>query len=340
MAARRLRTIGLVVAGFIAILIGVAAWLFRTEDIPDVLPPVVGDPASIVIPPVADEPPLRVADLAGKTAFFIVFSPQMDNKKEGQALNRALNRWVFPPTTVGRIVADAEGFGMFKGKVVEMLGHMAGEFRFGISVDYDAVFTSTFALPKGHHGFVVLGPDGTVIERRSGGAEGADLERIREMLGATEPPQGPPMPTFSIGDLDSTKCGNPTPCAIIFLGKDVARTDVPGIEDGFDGEDEQAAKLLADPSIRMVSTAFKAKLQRAKGAIVGRTTGLEFPTWSVVESSPEGREAFGVGVDEAVFVLIDSEGHMPMVVRGVLPLYQWGRVADTLGVEIDDEEDD
>lgn len=340
MAASRLRTIGLVVAGLVVLLFGLGAWLFRVEDIPDELPPVVGDPTAVVIPPVGDEPPLRIADLAGNTAFFIVFSPQMDDKKEGQALNRALNRWLLPPTTKGYIVADAEGFGMFKGKVVEMLGRMTGEFRFPISVDYDAVFTSTFALPKGHHGFVVVGPDGAVLERRSGGAEGADLDRIREMLGASEPPPGPAMPTFATGDVDSKACGNGTPCALIFLGKPVARTDVPGIEDGFDGDDAESAVRLADPSIRMIATAFKAKLQRAKGAIVGRTSGLSFPTWTVVEESQEARTAFGIGPDEAVFVLIDAEGRIAMDVRGVLPLYQWGRVADTLGVEIDDEEED
>lgn len=331
--------IGMVAGGAALLLVGVGAWFFRVDEIPAQLEPVVGDPTAVVIPAAGDEPPLRIADLAGKTAFFIVFSPQMSDKKEGQALNRALNRWIFPPTTVGHIVGDAEGLGVFKGKVVEMLGRMKGELRFPINVDYEGVFTTTFALPKGHHGFVVVGPDGAVLERKSGGAEGAELDRIREMLGATEPPPGPAMPEFSIGDLDAKSCGHGTPCAIIFLGKPVARTDVPGIDDGFDGDDEEAANRLQDASIRMVSTAFKAKLTKAKGAIVGHVSGMEFPTWSVVEESAEGRAAFGVGADEAVFVLIDAEGRMPMVVRGVLPLYQWGRVADTLGVEIDDDED-
>jgi hypothetical protein len=331
--------IGMAAGGAALLLLGVGAWFFRVDEIPAELEPVVGDPAAVVIPAAADEPPLRIADLAGKTAFFIVFSPQMSDRKEGQALNRALNRWIFPPTSVGHIIGDAEGFGVFKDKVVEMLGRMQGELRFPIHVDYEGVFTSTFALPKGHHGFVVIGPDGTVLERISGGAEGAALERIREMLGATEPPPGPAMPEFSIGELDSTTCGHGTPCAIIFLGKDIARADVPGIDDGFDGEDDEEAKRLADPSIRMITTAFKAKLSKAKGAIVGRVSGMEFPTWSVVEASPEGRAAFGVAADEAVFVLIDAEGRMPMVVRGALPLYQWGRVADTLGVELDDDDD-
>lgn len=339
MAAPRLRTLGVVVVGLVVLLLGAGAWLFRVDDIPAELPPVVGDPNAIVIPSAADEPELRVSELRGTTTFFIVFSPQMSDRKEGQALNRALNRWIYPETTKGRIVADAEGFGMFKGKVVEMLGRLAAELRFPINVDYEGVFATTFALPKGHHGFVVLGPDGAVLERRSGGAVGEDLERIRELLGASEPPPGPERPSVMIGDFDVGQCGGGTPCGIIFLGRDVARSDVPDIEDGFDGDDEETAKRNQDPSIRMVAAAFKAKLKKARGVLVGRTSNLEFPTWSVVESSPEGRAAFGLGPDEAAFVLIDGDGRVAMTVRGLLPIYQWGRVADTLGVELDDEED-
>jgi len=246
---------------------------------------------------------------------------------------------VLPPGTVGHIVGDAAGFGMFKAKAEGMMKHFADETRYPVHVDFEGVFASTFGLAKGHHGFVVIGPDGAVLERRSGGAEGAELERIGVMLGAEEPPAGPPMPSFSLGELSSERCGHGTPCAIIFLGREVARADVPGIDDGFDGAEDEAIERMKDPSIRMVSTAVKAKLRRAEGAIVGGTPQLEFPTWQVIDGAPEARAAFGLDATEPAFVVIDADGRIPVLARGAMPMYQWGRVADVLGVELDDDDD-
>lgn len=337
--APRLRKLALVFVGLVAVVLGVGAWLLRVDDIPEELPPVVGDPLAIVIPPVGDEPELRLAELRGTTAFFVLFSPQMGDSKEGQALNRALNRWIYPPTTVGHIIGDADGFAMFKGKVAEMMKHFADETRFPVHVDYEGVFGPAFGLIKGHHGFVVLGPNGTVLERRSGGAEGADLERIRELLGAQEPPVGPAMPEFEIGELESSSCGGGTPCAIIFLDREIAKADIPGIDDGFDGEDEEKYRRMKDPSIRMVSTAMKAKLAGARGVIVGVTHDLDFPTWSRVDDDPDGRAAFGLGPTDAAFIVIDRDGHIALQTRGPIAMYQWGRVADVLGVELDEDDD-
>jgi hypothetical protein len=326
--------------GLVAVVLGVGAWYLRVDDIPDELPPVVGDPATIDIPAAADQAPqLRIADLHGKTAFFIVFSPSMDDKKEGQKLNRALNRWILPANVEGHIVADAEGFGLFQEKVKTFIGAFAGEMRFPLHVDYEGIFRTTFALTKGHHNFVVLGPDGAILERRSGGAEGADLERIREMLGGQEPPVGPPMPEFEVGGLSSTSCGGGTPCAIIFLAKDVAKTDVPGAEGGFDGEDEEAMQRMKDPSIRMVSTAMKAKLGKAKGVLVGRTPGIELPTWLQVDEDADGRAAFGLGPNDPAFIVIDDQGRVDLLARESVPVYKWGRAADVLGVELDEDDD-
>ncbi|HWB76588.1 MAG TPA: hypothetical protein VG755_16595, partial [Nannocystaceae bacterium] len=250
MARRRLKKIAIVVVGALAILLGVGAWLLRVEDIPDELPPIQGDPAAIAIPPAGGEPPLELAKLGGKTAFFVVVGPQTGESKEGEALNRALNRWEFPKETVGYIIGDAEGFGMFQDRIAKIMKHFASEMRYPLYVDFEGSFTNTFALPKGHHGFVVMGPDGTVLDRRSGGAEGEDLTAIRELLGAREPEVGPPAPEFAVGDLDRASCSSGTPCALVFLGHDVAREDVPGVPDGFDGEDEERFAKMRDPSIR------------------------------------------------------------------------------------------
>ncbi len=319
----------------VAVLVGVGAWFMRVESIPDELPPVVGDPLALEIPPVADEPALRLRELAGKTAFFVVVGPQPGITKEGEKLNRALNRWQLPPDTVGFIIGDAEGFAMFRDKVAKTMGEFASELRYPLHVDFEGEFLRTFSLSKGHHGFVVLGPDGAVLERRSGGAEGDDLERIRVMLGGEEPPVGSAMPRFSIGGLSDADCGGGTPCVVAFLGHAVARSDVPGIEDGFEGDDEVATQHMRDPAIRNVATALRAKLERAKGVLVGSTRDIEFPTWLRVDDSPEGRAAFGVAADESAVVVIDDEGRVAVVERGLVPLYRWGRVADLLHVEID-----
>lgn len=337
MARGRIRKLLLVVAGLVVVVLGVGAWLLRVEDIPDELPPVQGDPLAIELAPVADEGWLRLRELGGTTSFFVIMGPQSGDSKEGQPLNRALNRWVYPPTTRGYWIGDAEGFAMFRSKVSEAMTQFAGELRFPLHVDFEGTFIKTFGLSKGHHGFVVLGPDGTVLERRSGGAEGADLERIREMLGAREPdPVGTP-PAFSIGGLADSDCGRGTACVVAFLGHAVARNQVPGIEDGFEGEDEQASANMRDPAIRNVSSAMRAKLEHARGVLVGATVDLEFPTWLRVDASPEGRKAFGVAEDESAEFVIDAQGRLAVAERGLVPLYRWGRIADLLGVEIDNK---
>jgi hypothetical protein len=331
-----LRRIGIVVVAALALLLGGGAWLLRVEDIPDELPPIQGDPAAIAIPPSGSEPPLELAKLGGKTAFFVVVGPQTGDSKEGQALNRALNRWELPKETVGYIIGDAEGFAMFQDRIAKIMKHFASEMRYPLYVDFEGSFVNTFGLAKGHHGFVVMGPDGSVIERRSGGAEGEDLAAIRELLGAREPEVGPPAPEFAVGDLDRASCSDGTPCALVFLGHDVAVADVPGVPDGFDGEDEEKFAKLRDPSIRMVSNASKAKLEHAKGVIIGRVTGVELETWQQVEDAPDVRKIFGIGADEAAIVVIDDQGRVAVQERGLVPIYKWGRVADILGVELDD----
>ena len=40
------------------------------------------------------------------------------------------------------------------------------ESRFPIYVDFEGAMMKTFKLVKGHHGFVVLGPEGEVLQRQ------------------------------------------------------------------------------------------------------------------------------------------------------------------------------
>jgi len=329
------RRLALALAAVVLLLAGGGAWLFRVEDIPDELPAMLEDPTAVEIPPVRDEPPLKLAELRGRTAFFVVVGASSGDSPEGEQLNRALNRWIYPETTVGYIIGDAEGFEVFREKVAKILERFASEMRYPLYVDFAGDFMRTFQLPKGHHGFVVLGPDGSVLLRKSGGIEGAALEEVRAMLGAREPDPGPPAPALTVGSLDLAACQGGYACAILFLGHDVARSDVPGIDDGFEGDDDEMFAKMRDPAIRLVSSASKMRLESSAGVIVGRTRDLELETWERLEDAPEARAAFQIGPQDSAIVVI-AEGRVEFRKTGLVPVYEWGRVADLLGVEIND----
>jgi hypothetical protein len=332
----RARRIALVLVALVGVVLGVGAWLLRVEDIPDELPPLAGSPDDVVIPALDGASELRLSALRGKTAFFVVVGPHTGDSKEGQKLNRALNRWRFPEGTIGYIVGDAEGFGLFRGKIEKLMRFFGAEMRYPVFVDFEGVFVRTFALPKGHHGFVVLGPQGELLERRSGGIDdAAELERVRALLGGSEPEPGPLAPTFVAGDVDPAGCREAA-CALVFLGREVARSEVPGIADGFDGDEDAAFEKMRDPAVRMVSTLLRMQLTDARGVVVGRTRDLELTTWRRLEDAPELRAAFELQEGDTAIVVIDTDGRVAFRKVGFVPLYEWGRVADLLGVEIND----
>jgi predicted transcriptional regulator len=336
---RRLLKLTLGALALVVVLGALAAWrLFRVEDIPDQLDPVEDDPAEIVIEGVGDQPPLRLADLQGRHAFFVIIGPQSAKSKEGQVVNRALNRWTYPDTTVGYIIGDAEGFGLFRDKVAGAMEHFGQEVRFPLYVDFEGVFMQTFKLPKGHHGVVVIGPEGEVLLRHSGGVEGEDLEELRTVLGASEPPPGPEAPAFSVGPLDQARCAQRT-CALAFLGESVARSDIPGIEGGFEGEEEETFEKTRNPSIRIAMTLLSTRLEEVEGVVIGRTSDLEFETWATVDEAEEARAAFELAPDEAALIVIE-QGRISFFDRGRIPLYRWSTAADLLGIELEDRRND
>jgi predicted transcriptional regulator len=322
----------MLLAASIAILAAGAWMLLRVEDIPEQLLPVVHDPDDVVIESSGPGPDLALARLRGKTAFFILVGPQTADSNEGEALNRALSRWEYPDTTEGYIIGDAEGFGVFRERIDEVMQHFAREQRFPLFVDYEGAFVQTFQLPKGHHGFVVLGPDGRVEMRRSGGV--ADIQRVRTLLGASEPPPGPPAPSIELGPLDDASCRG-VPCVVILLGREVARTEIPFIEDGFDGDKDARLAQLRDPDIRLVASALEMQLDHALGVLVGVTPDLAFDTWTQVEQAPDVRQALGLAEETPALIIIEH-GRIAFSREGFIPLHAWGRIADLLGVEIND----
>ena len=332
--SRRVK-IGLVALALLVVFGAVTAWrLFRVEGIPEVLEPIEADPTEIVIEGLGDQPTLRLAELKGHHAFFVLVGAHSAKSKEGEEINRALNRWIYPEGTTGYIIGDAEGFGLLRDKITKIMGNFAEEVRFPLYVDFEGVFMQTFKLPKGHHALVVLGPDGEPLFRHSGGVEGAGIDEVRELLGAQEPPPGPEPPAFSLGPLDHERCAQRT-CAIAFLGEPVEQADVPGIEGGFAGDDDEGFERMRNPSVRIVRTLLPTRLEEADGVIVGRISGLELETWTSIAEDESARAAFEVAPDEAALVII-SEGRIAFFDRGLIPLYRWSAAADLLGIELDD----
>ena len=325
----------LAIAGLLVPL-GAGAWmLLRVEDIPEQLPPVELDPDDIVIDGVAGAPPLALEQLRGKTVFFVLVGPWTGESEEGEDLNRALNRWEFPDTTQGYIIGDAEGFGVFSDQIGELMQHFAAEVRVPLYVDFDGIFARTFALPKGHHGFVVLGPDGEIVMRKSGGVPLEQLDEVKQLLGAEEPPAGPEAPAFEIGNVRRDDCIQ-EPCIILALGRSVALSEIPGVEGGFEGDDEAAFEQMLDPALRNLAMARRMELGDRRGVIIGQVPdAVELVGWERIDEHPQSLTELGIEPDQAGIVLVE-DGRIRLLATGLVPLYRWGVVADLLGVEVND----
>ncbi len=318
-------SVGLAVAG--------AAWWFtRTEDIPEVLEEVEESPAVVEIPGMGGQPPLKLEALEGKTVVIAVSGTWSAKSPEGEATNRALSRWVYPESTVGYVVADAGGMGVFADRIEATMASYATEIRFPLYVDFEGVFVDTFKLPKGHHGLVVLGPDGSIVQRHSGGLEGEALDALREQLGATEPELGAPMPELSVGGLDTAACRK-TVCAFVYSGPDpVVRADIPGMKPGgFEGDDDTRLQQMRKPPVRNVTLARKMKLASTRGAFIGDIADdITSEGWERVSLS-EGADALeALGFSEGPGIVVFDHGKEAVRATGVVPLHQWGRVADLL----------
>lgn len=328
------------------LLLGALAWLFRSqaEAIPEELAPIdvaAADPQKIVVPGDDVLPDLVVADLKGKRAYFILEDRESMEAGESKELTRALARWEVPGDVVGFLVGNAEGFGLLRSKINEFMGQMRDEMRLPLYIDYEGAFIKAFKLPRGHTGLVVLDRAGEVILRRSGPADEAALQALKEAIDARDPAP-PPAPDFAIGDLTPGTCKGKV-CAFAFLAKKVARGDIPGIDGGFEGPRKERFERFADPSVRLAGVFVGAdeKIDEDKhaGAIVGELEGVELRRWKLVPSAPEARAAFGLGADEAALVVIDAQGRLALKVAGKVRFWQLGLFSDLLGIELQDEDD-
>lgn len=324
--------IALVILALLGVVGGVWAYkVLRVEPIPEQLEEMEETPDSIVLESLSETPDLVLGEQRGFKSFYVIVGMRTP-KKEGVALNRALNRWQYPTGVKGYIVGDAEGAGMFRGMAKKMLDFFRKEARFPIFVDFAGAMLRVFKLPKGHHGFVVLGEDGEVLVRKSGGIEGAELEDLRVLLGAELPPPPPAAPEFAVAGLTKASCAD-KPCALIFLGAPVKKVDVPGIEGGFDGSTTDGMDRMNKPEIRLAASAVKMDLKGAHGAVIG-DVDFPIPGWTVLAEAAEARAVFGLAPDDTAMVIVDEQGRLALREVGLVPMWVWGEAADLLHAEI------
>lgn len=326
------------------VLVGVVAWKLRSraEAIPDQLPEInaaEADPAAMVIPGGASGlPDLKIADLRGKTAYIVVEDRESIQSRESTSLQRALNRWVYPPDVVGYQIGDVDGFALLASKIEEFVVLMRSEMRIPLYMDYQGAFMKTFKLPRGHVGIVVLGPDGDVLIRRSGKADDAFLEQLRTTLKASEPAP-PPAPQFKLGDVDNAACAGKA-CMFVFLHEPVKRSDIPGIKGGFDGDVTASGMQGRKPAVRLAGLAATAddKLDDSKtlAVLVGATEGLDLKKWKQLPEAPEARAAFEIPADQSAVVVLDKEGRVAVRELGAPQFYKFGRISDIIGVDLGD----
>ncbi len=353
-----LKRVALVITVLLLALVGAAAWMLRSraEEIPTELPPTDIDPMSVVIPGSGGLPDLKLADYKGKTIYLILGDRESMEAREGKEFDRALNRWTYPPDVVGFAIGDAEGFKLLSGKIEEMLGAMRPEMRLPLYIDFDGAITKAFKLPKGHTGIVVLGPDGALKLRHSGPPKPEDdiIARLKLALRAEEPVL-PPAPPFKVGTLDNAACAGKT-CLFVFLAVPVKKSELPGVEGGFDGGMEESMKLLQNPSIRLAGLAHdlndkldkldkpeklakdsdKPLADKVLPTLIGAVEGVELKHWKTLPDAPEARAAFDIPGDQAALIAIDPEGHLALRELGVIPMYKLGRISELLDIDLGD----
>ncbi len=284
---------------------------------------------------------LTLANLRGKTTFLWVEGQASIRSDEAKELKLALNRWVFPESTVGYMVADATGFGLFKAKARPFIQGLQGDMaRFPLYPDWEGAILDMFKLPKGHTAIVVLGSDGRVRLRHSGAVDPAKLDEIQRLLGASEPPSGSPAPTFRVGDLSNEACSGKH-CIVAFLGQPIARTDVPGVEGGrelteAEKKDGGVMKIMRNPALRLVMSLQIDIPDKIAAVVAGEVTGLDEEIgegWSLTPNTPGLREPFGVATSQTAFFIVGPEGNLVFEETGDFPLYRVAQIGEILEID-------
>ncbi len=342
---RPLRILLKVLAVLVVLVLAAGGWLWwklrpRVDPIPDQLAAI--DPAVDLArirldgAGIAD---LSLGDQRGHLTYLVIDSKESMQAHEARSLDDALDRWVWPDGPVGFAIGDAEGLGVLRFKIDDIVRQIRRETRLPLYVDYDGKMIHAFKLPKGHTGVVVLGPDLDVRYRHSGPMTDAELAALREVVGAREPPPPPPAPAFAIGPMSSESCRGKA-CAIAILAARVDKQRVPYIKGGYHGDDGQAAKLFEDPSTRLVGVLADVKPapEFARAMLLG-DTDVDLPGWDRGgdddRAAADARRVFDVPEGEAALVVVDAQGRVAFRGVGRIPLYKFGPVADLLHAKRD-----
>lgn len=334
---RRRKKVLYVIAGILlTILVVGGAWswqVLRVEELPDELSTMERSPDELVLSSVGHGEDLKLASLRGQTSVLVFEGIQSMRVEQGKEVNRALNRWILPEGTQGYIVWDGSGMRMFEDRATQFVGFFAEELRFPIFVDWDGEMIDVFKLIKGHHGLVVLGHDGEVLERHSGGLQGEELDELRSLIGAEEPPEPPPAPTFDVGGVTNESCRD-KPCLFIFLGKGVVLGDIPWIENGFEGTRTECFERMHRPEIRLAASAMRVPITKSHGVLMGELEGVPLEGWRVVPDDSAAREAFGLVPGDSALVVVDTQGRLAFRETGFIPMYRWTLAVDPTGEKI------
>jgi hypothetical protein len=336
---RFLRIFLRVVLGLVVLVLIAGGFLWwklrpRVESIPTQLAAVndLDRVAQIRLPGDGELPELVLGKLRGQTAYFVLESRESMKAREGRELSRALDRWVYPEGVLGFSIGEAEGLGLLKWQIDKFIGFMRRESRLPLYMDYEGAILRGFKLPKGHTGVIVLGPDGDVRFRHTGKVETQDIEALRLILGANEPPPPPPAPTFAAGAISSESCRGKA-CVLVFLARAVSKKEVPGIKGGAKPDN---AAAWADASLRLVAMLVEEKLPegRAAGVFVGDVGDVPLGDgWSQASDDGAARTALGVPPGEAALVVVDAQGRLALHEIGNLPLWKASRLGDLLGLD-------
>jgi hypothetical protein len=346
----RLKRILLGLTILLLVLVGVVAWMFRSraETIPDELPAIdvaEADPQKIVIPGSPGMPDFKLADYKGKTLYLVVGDRESMTAGESKLFDRALARWKVPDDVVGVAIADTEGFKLFASKIEQILAPMRPEIRLPLYVDYEGAVTRAFKLPKGHVGVVVIGPDGAITMRHSGPPQEGDgvLDQLKQALRAEEPAL-PAAPAFTVGALDNAACKGKS-CVFVLLSRPVQKAELPGVEGGFEGEDEAAWKQLQDPDIRLASLVVDSDKKlaaddkaaaRVEVVLVGELGGVELKRWKTTPSTPELRAAFALKDSDTAILGVDPGGKLKVRETGLVLMYKFNGVSELLGIDLNE----
>lgn len=329
-------------AGVVVLGLGAAAWSMwpEVDDIPQELEAIHPEVsiADLALGAQGPLPPVRLGDLKGKTVLLMIEGKESMMGGEGKQLHRALHRWQLPDDVVALTIGDAPaGAVVMHSKIEnEFVGPMRDEMKFPVYIDYGSHFATALSLPKGHLGLAILDREGELVLRHAGDADEAKLAEIGELLGAKEPPPGPPAPAFSVGELDNQSCAG-RKCVLVFFDAKVARSEIPGLEEGgFEGDMKASFEQIKQPSIRLariLAADWEAE-DRAKfgGVVVGETEGWEVEGWSLIPEAADARTAFGIG-EAAAMVIIDDQGRVAFSETGVIPFWKLSMAAELLGIE-------